>query len=111
MKIAFEPFRGGLMVRLLGTLTEMGNADRFRDSVRERLAEKPAFITFDFSEASLPDSRFIGRIVELYHDCKQDLINAYLYCGTNEDVLDIFRIASIEQFIPILTSPENIPHQ
>lgn len=103
MNIKIEKKNQGLVVELVGALYETGNAEAFAKSVREATAEPYRFVVFDFNDASLPDSRFISKIIEIQKENKRRKVATYLLCGRNPDVLEMFRISFLDKLMPVIS--------
>jgi anti-anti-sigma regulatory factor len=108
MNIQFQNLNKGLMVSLYGILFESGNADVFARAVREAMPTGLKYLVFNFNESSLPDSRFISKMIELYHENKRNGVAIYLICGKNEDVADLFKVNFLDKIMPIITSTEQL---
>jgi anti-anti-sigma factor len=92
-----------LLFRLSGTLSEIGAANRFIDFVREHVRPEIQTLVFDLAKASLPDSRFIGRLIQLSQECTLKKMKIYLYYGENKEVENLIKITNLDGIFPMLS--------
>jgi anti-anti-sigma regulatory factor len=110
VKIEIERQGARVMFKLLGLVTRTGNAAEFADTVHRAMITADAdVIVLDFSEASLPDSRCIGKVVELFREFDAAGKKTYILCHENPDVLELFSLAYVDTFIPVVEHREDIP--
>ncbi len=108
MKILIEGDASGPVIRLIGVLSEFGNAERFSQNAMKTLDDNPKFVAVDFTEAALPDSRFISRLISLYTEAKKRGIKTYLLCNGNAEVLDLIRVSHLHAIMPLIQSVQDI---
>jgi anti-anti-sigma regulatory factor len=70
--------------------------------VSEVLSDIITYMVFDFSNSSLPNSRFLGKMMELFKSNKRCGIRTFIFCGNNEKIKDLFEIAYVDHIIPII---------
>ncbi len=97
-----------LVVRLMGSLSEFGVAEQFHEIVSKQLGPDIKHLVYNFNEASLPDSRFIGRMVEIYKN-RHDQIKVHVLCDRNEDVKELLLICGMKNILTFLSAENQIP--
>jgi len=92
----------------MGILTNHSAGQTFIDRVRKETLPDTRYIVLNFNESSLPDSRFIGKLIELYHEYKRSGIKMYLLGSKNEDITDLFKVAYLDRLMPFIKSEDDI---
>jgi anti-anti-sigma regulatory factor len=92
----------GIVVVLSGDITGLKDPDKMSLEVREILSNALPYMVFDFSNSSLPNSRFLGKMMELFKSNKSRGIQTFIFCGDNDKVKDLFEIAYVDHIIPII---------
>jgi anti-anti-sigma regulatory factor len=108
VKILVRKKENGTVFMLLGMLTGQNDGTMFMDEVRKTIQSSTTHVIFDFNESSLPDSRFLGKMIELFHENKRKGIKTYLIGGKNEDIVELFKIAYIDKIMPLIQSEDDI---
>ncbi len=108
MKIEIKSHKNGVIVVLNGVVFETGNAEVFSKTANALISKDNKFFALDFSASSLPDSRFLSRMVEIYNENKKIGVPLYLICGGNDDVLELFKISYFDQIISIFKTEDEI---
>lgn len=87
---------------LLGTLCETGAAARFAETVSSAFGDADHFI-IDLSEAALPDSRLMGKLVMLLQNASRTGKRLQIYLGENNEARELFRITHLDAVFPFLS--------
>jgi anti-anti-sigma regulatory factor len=101
MKIQHDNHEDRLVILLLGSLSSSGDAQLFADYARQTITADTTSVCIDFNQAAIPDSRFIGRVIELYHYCKGRGIEVRLRADRNRDVAELIRFTELDEFMPL----------
>jgi anti-anti-sigma regulatory factor len=105
MEIAIKKFRdGGVIVSLSGDISGLQDADRMSREVTEVISGPIAYLIFDFANASLMNSRFLGKMMELFKLNKSRGVRTFIFCGGNNKLEDLFKVAYIDHIIPIIAN-------
>jgi anti-anti-sigma regulatory factor len=91
-----------MIVVLSGEITGLHDADTMSFQVTEALSDTISYVVFDFANSSLPNSRFLGEMMELLKSNKNRGIQTFIFCGDNDKVKDLFEIAYVDHIIPII---------
>lgn len=108
MQIKVDRKGTALIVQLMGNLSEFGVAGRFYDSVSENISPDIRHLVYNFDQTSLPDSRFIGKMVEIYKN-NRDRVKMYALCDQNDDVKELLLICGMTHILTFLSSESQIP--
>ncbi|MBD3419175.1 MAG: hypothetical protein GF398_03555 [Chitinivibrionales bacterium] len=108
MKVALDTTHTTLVIKLIGSISAFRDAETFYKQVSEKVTDELENIILDFNECSLPDSRFISKILELYHVSRKKEITVNLMCDNNPDVFDIVKLAYLDKIMPLISSREEV---
>jgi anti-anti-sigma regulatory factor len=103
MEIAIKKTKtDGIIVVLSGEITGLKDADVMFFEVTGALSETIPYFVFDFTKSSLPNSRFLGKMMEVYKSNKSRGVQTFIFCGGNNLVKDLFKVAYVDHIIPII---------
>lgn len=99
--------QGGIIVELSGNIA-IGDADTMSADVIEAISRPIPYLIFDFSNAKMPNSRFLGKMLEIYKLNKYRNVSTYIYCGKNKEVRELFKAAYVDHIIPTIKDLKNV---
>jgi len=99
--------KGGIIVGLSGNIS-IGDADMMSSEVIEAMSHSLTYVVFDFAHASLPNSRFLGKMMEIYKLNRHRGVNTFIFCGENGEVRDLFKAAYVDHIIPTVENVNDV---
>jgi anti-anti-sigma regulatory factor len=97
-----KTMEGGIIIVLSGELTGLQDADKMASEITEAYADDISYMVFDFANSSIPNSRFLGKMMAIYKLNKSRKVQTYIYFADNGEVRDLFKAAYVDHIIPIV---------
>jgi anti-anti-sigma regulatory factor len=92
----------GLIIALSGDIIGIHDADTISTKFTEAYSDAISYLIFDFADAGIPNSRFLGVMMQIYKLNKSRRVKTSIFCGRNAEVISLFKTAYVDHIIPLI---------
>jgi anti-anti-sigma regulatory factor len=92
----------GIVIELSGELVGIQDADTVSSRFTDAYSDTISYVIFDFANSGIPNSRFLGMMMQIYKLNKSRRVKTSIFCGRNAEVKSLFKTAYVDHIIPLI---------
>jgi anti-anti-sigma regulatory factor len=92
----------GIVMELSGELAGVHDTDTVSSKFTDAYSDAISYLIFDFANAGIPNSRFLGMMMQIYKLNKSRRVKTSIFCGRNTEVKNLFKTAYVDHIIPLI---------